>query len=190
MPTLSAVRRAFSRAARVPAGAQQPEPPAVDADGGQVEVVLHGQPGEQPRGLEGPGQAHPGALPGAQRRDVRAEQLDACPTVGVSAPAIRLNRVDLPAPFGPSTARRSPGRDVEVDVADGDDAAEAAGQPADRRTLVASSVDCLFEETGTGGGAGAGAGRRAAARRAGAGGPTSPDAAKQADDAAGGDAAR
>src|SRR4051794_9630519 len=31
------------------------------------------------------------------------------PLVGASAPAMRLNNVDLPAPLGPSTARRSPG---------------------------------------------------------------------------------
>src|SRR5208283_3950320 len=34
------------------------------------------------------------------------------PSLGGSTPAIRLNNVDLPAPFGPSTPRISPGLTV------------------------------------------------------------------------------
>ena len=42
---------------------------------------------------------------------------------------MRLKRVVLPAPFGPRIARRSPWRDLEVDVADGVKAAEPPADP-------------------------------------------------------------
>ena len=45
------------------------------------------------------------------------------------SPQTRLKSVVLPAPFGPRIARRSPGRDVEVDVADGMEAAEPPADP-------------------------------------------------------------
>ena len=37
-----------------------------------------------------------------------------CPSVGGSQPEIRWNNVVLPAPFGPMTARSSPGRTVRL----------------------------------------------------------------------------
>ena len=40
-----------------------------------------------------------------------------------------LKRVVLPAPFGPRIARRSPGGDLEVDLADGVEAAEPPADP-------------------------------------------------------------
>ncbi len=40
------------------------------------------------------------------------------PLLGPKRPLMRLNRVDLPAPFGPMIATRSPGRDRELGAAD------------------------------------------------------------------------
>ena len=42
-----------------------------------------------------------------------------------------MNSVDLPAPFGPITERISRSRDVEGDVVDGDEPAEALGEVFD-----------------------------------------------------------
>ena len=51
------------------------------------------------------------------------------PLVGGKSPEITLNSVVLPAPFGPRIARRSPGVDLEIDVANGVQAAEAPADP-------------------------------------------------------------
>ena len=40
--------------------------------------------------------------------------MDAAPLVGVSCPDMTLRAVDLPAPFGPSTAQTSPARTVRL----------------------------------------------------------------------------
>ena len=47
------------------------------------------------------------------------------PALSAKRPLIRLNSVDLPAPFGPMTAWRSPRRDREIDAADDRGRAEA-----------------------------------------------------------------
>jgi hypothetical protein len=52
------------------------------------------------------------------------------PLVGAKRPLIRLNSVDLPAPLGPMTAMRSPGRHLQVDAADDLGLAEALAQVA------------------------------------------------------------
>src|SRR6266542_2338281 len=46
----------------------------------------------------------------AGRRDTRKPRMSTSPEVGVIDPAMRLNRVVLPAPFGPMTPRISPSR--------------------------------------------------------------------------------
>ncbi len=51
------------------------------------------------------------------------------PALGLSTLVIRLKTVDLPAPFGPMTARISPGSTRQVDIVDGDQRTEAAHQP-------------------------------------------------------------
>jgi hypothetical protein len=48
------------------------------------------------------------------------------PELGGKSPQIRLNSVVLPAPFGPSTARRSPAATGERDVAHRGERPEAA----------------------------------------------------------------
>ena len=48
------------------------------------------------------------------------------PAVGCSKPAISRRQVVLPEPEGPSMAKNSPGRDVEIDVVDGAHGAEMA----------------------------------------------------------------
>ena len=50
------------------------------------------------------------------------------PLVGAKRPLIRLNSVDLPAPFGPMTAMRSPGAHRQVGAADDLGLAEALAQ--------------------------------------------------------------
>ena len=44
----------------------------------------------------------------------------ACPTSGVYSPSRTLSRVVLPAPFGPTSATRSPGREHPVEVVEQD----------------------------------------------------------------------
>ncbi len=51
------------------------------------------------------------------------------PDVAGKSPAITLNSVVLPAPFGPRIARRSPVHDVEIDIAHSVKAAEAPADP-------------------------------------------------------------
>ena len=103
--------------------------PRCDAEHRQVQVVLDGQAEEQPGRLERAREAHAGALARRQRRSRRCRTARPCPAVGGNSPEIRLNSVVLPAPLGPRMARRSPGRDLEVHVADGVDAAEAPADP-------------------------------------------------------------
>ena len=52
------------------------------------------------------------------------------PAVGASRPEIRWKSVVFPAPFGPMTARSSPGCDREADAVDGLQGAEGAPEPA------------------------------------------------------------
>ena len=51
------------------------------------------------------------------------------PALGGNSPEMRLNSVVFPAPFGPRIARRSPAPHGQVDVGDGDHAAEAPADP-------------------------------------------------------------
>ena len=94
---------------------------------GDDDVVAHAHAAEDRRLLEG---AHH-ALAG---HEVRGEVGDALALEAAPRPrsvgrkeAISLNSVDLPAPFGPMTERISRSRDVEGDVVDGGEPAEALG---------------------------------------------------------------
>ena len=71
------------------------------------DVVFHGQRRKRPHDLERARDAAPADLVGAQPVDPFARNVIA-PSSGRSAPAIMLNRVVLPAPFGPITAKISP----------------------------------------------------------------------------------
>ena len=53
------------------------------------------------------------------------------PEVGCSVPAMQLNSVVLPAPFGPISTRRSPRATRERNVVDGAQAAEHLREPVD-----------------------------------------------------------
>ena len=93
---------------------------------------------------------------------VRGQPVDPLPVEGHRArraggswPPIRLNSVDLPAPFGPMTAAQLDRRDVEVDVAHGVDAPEGPGRHRGRvssaaiRVSPASSSWDLAQSVGT-----------------------------------------
>ncbi len=64
------------------------------------------------------------------------------PDVGGKKPVIRLKNVVLPAPFGPMIARSSPGRDVQGDVVDRDQAAERLGRAADFEQAHVATLRC------------------------------------------------
>ena len=129
-PTRSArSSRARSHLGRHAGQANRPQVPRLDAQDRQVEVVLDREAEEESRRLVRAGQPE-------TRRAVRAGRIvtsrpnsSIVPVVGGNSPAMTLNSVVLPAPFGPRIARRSPGRDVEVDVSHGLDAAEAPADP-------------------------------------------------------------
>ncbi len=53
------------------------------------------------------------------------------PLSGVISPVMRLNKVVLPAPFGPMISRRSPGADIETDVRGDAQAAERLAEVGD-----------------------------------------------------------
>ncbi len=72
-------------------------------------------------------------------RDVLAVEAGSSPRVGAKRPLIRLNSVDLPAPFGPMIAWRSPLRNVERDAADDRRRAEALLHAAKLQRAGASS---------------------------------------------------
>ena len=66
-----------------------------------------------------------------QARDVAAiERACGRSSAGIT-PVIRLNSVVLPAPFGPMIALSTPLRKIDVDVVDGNEAAEALGEALD-----------------------------------------------------------
>ena len=94
------------------------------------DVLERRHPGEEPDVLEGAGDAAarpPGAAAarGAPRRRSRTS-----PASGAATPETRLKSVVLPAPLGPMTALMRARPDVEADVLDGLDAAEALGDAA------------------------------------------------------------
>ena len=87
-----------------------PLPAAVD--GGDQQVLEHGQI------LEGCGIWNERPMPAMQRARGGACVMSwpskrTVPLSGRSSPVIRLNSVDLPAPFGPMMPSASPARDVE-----------------------------------------------------------------------------
>ena len=119
-----------------------PQVAALDADDREVDVVLDGQPAEQPRLLVRAGQAELARGCGPAACVTSWPKSSTVPDVAGKSPAITLNSVVLPAPFGPSIARRSPVRDLEVDVADGIKTAETPADPPEqegRRGASASS---------------------------------------------------
>ena len=70
---------------------------------------------------------------GAQPVDRARRQSVIAPASGAIAPAIMLNSVVLPAPFGPITAKISPSGTVEAHAVDGDQAAEAFADGVERK---------------------------------------------------------
>ena len=62
---------------------------------------------------------------------MRSPQKEIVPASGANDPAIMLNKVVLPAPFGPITAKISPGFTSRVDAIDREQAAEAFGHAVD-----------------------------------------------------------
>ena len=82
--------------------------PVVDAEHGEIEVVVDGQAAEQARGLERAREPRRARLR-AGSAVTSPPNSSTVPAVGGNSPEIRLNSVVLPAPFGPRIARRSPG---------------------------------------------------------------------------------
>ena len=91
----------------------------------------HGLPVQRARVLEHDADAVRARCGASASRRCRRRRAATAPAFGRSMPMISFITVDLPEPFGPIRPRISPGADREADVLDGDQAAEALGQPAD-----------------------------------------------------------
>ena len=76
--------------------------------------------------------------------EMRSPRNRTSPELGRRNEAISLNSVDLPAPFGPMTERISLLSDVERDVVDRDQAAEALGQGGDFASSFAHAAAASF----------------------------------------------
>src|SRR6185503_11714925 len=112
------------------AGAQhdRPEVPAPLADDRQVEVVLDRQAEEEPRGLVGAGEPHADPAPGGQIGHVGAEELNgARGRRELAGDDVEERR--LPGPVWPEDGAPLAGPDLQVDAADGLQAAEAPADP-------------------------------------------------------------
>ena len=107
----------------------EPQAAAVAPDDGEVEVVLDREPGEQPGLLVRPGDAQRSAARAPGRSVTSVPITSIVPVVGGKSPAIRLNSVVLPAPFGPEDGAALAVRDVEIDVAHGLHPTEAPADP-------------------------------------------------------------
>ena len=128
-----------SAAGQLPALVEQIEPPQhLDARGASRaagsgvaqqradhDVVLDRERRKRPHDLEGAADAAAADLVGRQPVDALARERDACRRPARSTPAIMLNSVVLPAPFGPITAKIDALRHREADVVDRAQAAEA-----------------------------------------------------------------
>ena len=103
--------------------------PAVPARlGGDAHVLERGGVGQDVGDLVGARDALLRDAVGRQPGDVLAVEDDAARRSGRSTPVRQLKNVLLPAPFGPMMARISPRRDLEVDVVERGQPAEADGQ--------------------------------------------------------------
>ena len=69
----------------------------------------------------------------ARRPSMRSPAKVIVPSSGANTPAIMLNSVVLPAPFGPITAKIAALRHLEADAVDRDQAAEALADAVDRQ---------------------------------------------------------
>ena len=99
--------------------------------GRQRQVLLAGQTAVGRDELRHVADAH-GALVAGSRDDVEARHLARVPDVGGSSVVSILIVVDLPAPFGPSRPKIVPRVDDEIEMVDGDEGVEAAGQAGRR----------------------------------------------------------
>ena len=144
-PRMSLAARSPARPARARARARRDDRPVAarvgeDAPGvrrarlrGEAAVLERGERREDVGLLDSCGRCRGATRRSAlQPRDVAAPVADAARRGGES-PDSRLISVDLPAPLGPITAWRSPRCELDGDVVDGGEAAEAARQPGGRR---------------------------------------------------------
>src|SRR5439155_5889526 len=101
---------------------------ALDAEDREVDVVLDAQAEEEPGLLIGAGQAELRSLAGRQGGDVLAKQLDgARGRREVARDDVEERR--LPGPVRAENRATLAGEELEVDVADGMQAAEAPAEP-------------------------------------------------------------
>ena len=103
----------------------EPQVAAGDAERRQVQVVLDGEPAEQPRRLERPREPHASPLARLQERHVAPEELDAT-LRRRELPRDQVEQRRLPGPVGAEHGPALAGPHVEVHAAHGVDAPEPA----------------------------------------------------------------
>ena len=118
--------------------------PAVAAAGplGDQQVLADRGAAEQLDALERAADARAGPARAPAGRRCRRPSSCTVPPSGGSTPSRQLKNVVLPAPLGPMSPTRSPSRDLQVDLGQGDDAREGLGDvvglraPASRDGLL------------------------------------------------------
>ena len=131
--TVREAHRLGHRAALVPqlrvgVALDEAEVAVVHAEHGQVEVVLDAEAAEQPRGLERARQSHPRPGAGGGRGDVPPQQLHRA-RAGRELPRDQVEQRRLPGAVRPQDRAPLSRAHRQVDVGDGDHAAEAPADP-------------------------------------------------------------
>ncbi len=130
----------------VDGSAHHPQVPVAGSEHGEVEVVLHRQPEEQPRLLVGPPHAEPRAAGGRDLRDVVPVELDRARGLRDVA-GDEVEERGLPGAVRPQEAAALAGRDVEIDVAHGVQTAEPPPDPAQAQDRGGRLCHCVRHVT-------------------------------------------
>jgi hypothetical protein len=121
---------------------------ATNADDGEIDVVLHGEPAEEPRLLVRPRQSPLRARAGGHRRHVPSEELHGTGGHGEVA-ADEVEESGLPCSVRAEDGAPLTVRDVEVDAADGEQAAEPPADPPQAEGRLSVFGCCCFRQTAT-----------------------------------------